>query len=505
MPPELTPPPHAVRIAYRNGGEVKIVGSGTIIDDRLVLTARHVLDGLDGGSVVVLLDDLTAIGAVPLLPDSDWDVALLGVSREEVAFKGRAVLLGDRGTEAGATWDAWGCPRVVLGANENTSLRSFQGVTPRVVEGAQRFEITTVNRPKAQTGLQGVSGAGVCRGQQLLGVITSQDLDWAKPLLNVIAVSGLLQQDWFQALRREHGRTSATAEDWDYHAGRLEDELDTLLDDLQALCQADPALARVLARALSRPRQRVAPSEVAAAVRRSPCFGVAEALSQAWGTLGEAGRMVDAAGFLDLWVRFLPLLVEFQELVLRYRLAAERDAWVFDVPWRSGALAEVLTAGAAERCAGFAPRPDGEGLWGAGFRTLPQVLVRGRIDADPVLVREAIELDTTAVEDLVADALGVVRPHKQGGVSPLDSRLKARITARNPRFPPLALVMEDARFAAPGHLWQVVLQAVHGPSGDGAARLPHLQLVRLRDQESALPFDDGALEEHIRMVRLEES
>lgn len=505
MPPELTPPPHAVRLGVQNGAEVKLVGSGSIIADRLVLTARHVLDDVDGASVVVLLDDSTAIAAKPILPDSDWDVALLCIGDGEVALKGRAVLLNDRGTEAGATWDAWGCPRVVLGADENTSLRSLLGDTPRVVAGAQAFEITSVNAPKTLTGLQGVSGAGVCRGQQLLGVVTDQDLDWAKPCLNVIAITGLLQQNWFKAALREHGQSSVTADDWRYHVERLDEELATLLADLHTLCEADPALARVLARALSQPGRRVAPSEVAVAIKGAPCFGVAEALSQAWGTLGVSDRMVDSAGFLDLWVRFLPLLVEFKELVLQYRLAAERDDWVFDVPWRSGALAEVLTAGAAERCAGFAPRPDGEGLWGAGFCALPQAVVRGRVDADPVLVREAIELDTAAVEDLVADALGVPRSSPQGGVSPHDARLKARLTARNPRFPPLALVVEDAGHAAPGHLWRVVLRAVHGPGGEGGGRLPHLQLVRLRDQESSLPFDDNALEEHIRMVRPQET
>jgi Tetratricopeptide repeat len=207
--------------AHRPDGTTAM-GSGYLVAGRLVLTAAHVVFGDDGvagsvtlrpmgtqrplrGRVVWPPEHGPVDAAVVQITEADWRPPRLGPLRWG-RLTGQAGRIG---------CEAMGFPRVLRepdGTRESEQLDGHLNPGSRLV--GRRYDLhvdssapAVPTDPEAPSPWAGLSGAGLCAGELLIGVVVIDTPGFAERRLTAVPVFELAADPGFQALLAEHGGT----------------------------------------------------------------------------------------------------------------------------------------------------------------------------------------------------------------------------------------------------------------------------------------------------------
>jgi len=168
-------------VELHSGGDGGRHGSGYLIASGLVLTARHVVDGLDATSVRLLEPDEDRLpGGIGAWQDArvvwsgtDVDLALLAPAAAAAFRKLESTTtIGRLDGRAPVRVDALGFPRAMLNPTYSDSLHveAYVNAWSGVRGDAMLLDVRT-SRPAQAEGWRGMSGAAVFAGDRLVGVI----------------------------------------------------------------------------------------------------------------------------------------------------------------------------------------------------------------------------------------------------------------------------------------------------------------------------------------------
>jgi hypothetical protein len=160
-------------------------GSGYLIADGLVLTARHVVEGATDPCEIRPLDTSDWTSATTIWPAGSADVALLALpSRDATPAELPCASLGRFDTTARAPCEAAGFPRAQLGLRDGSPVRRIERISGEVDpltgrEPGREQELLTVHvggstplpDADATSPWEGMSGAALFSAGLLIGVI----------------------------------------------------------------------------------------------------------------------------------------------------------------------------------------------------------------------------------------------------------------------------------------------------------------------------------------------
>ena len=210
--------------ACRPDGKLS-VGSATLISQRLVLTAAHVVvdrvtranfsdvevafhgvsDFYSSTTVWTARSGLDA--ALIKITDPRWTPSLTYPVR-----LGRAT-----GLATGLPIESIGFPRVLRGPDQTRDTEQLNGtLNPGTVLDGERYDISLASavpdrgsEPEDPSPWAGLSGAGLTSGQLLIGVVTQDTEGFGPDRLTAIPVYALIADPVFRRLLSDAGRTIA--------------------------------------------------------------------------------------------------------------------------------------------------------------------------------------------------------------------------------------------------------------------------------------------------------
>lgn len=194
-------PNRVVVVGRRAGGAVVLLGSGAVVADQRVLTARHVvLDKSTAQSkpdLVVRRDgsDTWLAATVAWSGAQDCDAAILSVpaAREEQVHPLALLAAGDVGNRT--AWYARGYP-MVGDAKPSEELTSLKGTTHAYFAGESELRLG-VDEPPANC--KGLSGGAVIVGDRIVALVkdVARPDDWKNKLLHATPVASLCTREDF--------------------------------------------------------------------------------------------------------------------------------------------------------------------------------------------------------------------------------------------------------------------------------------------------------------------
>jgi hypothetical protein len=221
------------RVVDIHFAESKSYGSGYLLSDRLILTARHVAKPAATETVCIArrwkLVDCNLDAKVAWLSERH-DVALISLDRPVVADLGEAPVFGRCPEQSGSElYDCFGIgfPRASKD-DENRRIdkkvRGFAELSFR----SDMFDVTPRGAlPTVPLGWKGFSGAALFSRDLLFGVVSVVPEDWDGRAIYAVAIDRLLDEEGFREALAEGGLpdpTAAMMRDSRYY-GRLSEEI----------------------------------------------------------------------------------------------------------------------------------------------------------------------------------------------------------------------------------------------------------------------------------------
>jgi hypothetical protein len=165
-----------------SGGPRGLHGSGYLLAPGLLLTARHVVDGLEEPRVRLIEPDEDGLpadigdwqSARVAWTGDDIDLALLTPLSGQPSFRESigALTIARLGGRVAVRVDALGFPRALLTPKHSDTLHLEATVNPwSNIRGEALLLDVGTTRPAAADGWKGMSGAAVFGGDRLVGVI----------------------------------------------------------------------------------------------------------------------------------------------------------------------------------------------------------------------------------------------------------------------------------------------------------------------------------------------
>lgn len=355
-------PRRDVLIAHGVDGARKLLGSGTLIAPGIVLTARHVVVDSSGAERSGLYasraaEDQGAEATVRWTGGEDLDIAVLHVIAND-SWNVPHIPLRPRHVASGESWETRGFPTVRREAPR--VQQDAAGGTTRSCYVNEKTLLLDVNASPEVW--QGMSGAAVVIGDEIVGVLRAVREGWNGKRLAATALWAFYQNQEF--LAAIGGATRSR---------RTEDVLQTLVAQLAGCLQRAAVLSAVRAQF---PSTAGSADELAHALvhRDIAAVDLAFGLFKAHEALYKMGGP-DAAQNLDaVWrmlMHLLPYAGDWDEVVEAQRDAMQHNARVLELPFRSIAITEAVMAGVHDRSCDFVVSEEGGSPQGAAMIRVP--------------------------------------------------------------------------------------------------------------------------------------
>jgi hypothetical protein len=207
--------------AHRPDGRLS-VGSATLITERLVLTAAHVV--VDRATGTQYSDVEVAIhgspdfrsGVIAWTARSGLDVALIEITDLQwTCSLSHSVRLGRAtGRATGLPIESIGFPRVLRGPDQTRDTEQLSGaLNPGTGLVGQRYDISVTSavpqrgsEPEDPSPWAGLSGAGLTSGHLLIGIVTKDTEGFGEDRLTAIPVYALTADPMFRRLLLDAGQ-----------------------------------------------------------------------------------------------------------------------------------------------------------------------------------------------------------------------------------------------------------------------------------------------------------
>ncbi|MEO8524106.1 MAG: serine protease [Caldimonas sp.] len=172
-------------VELHSGADEGSHGSGYLLATGLVLTARHVVDGLDATEVRLLTADEDGlpgdvgewqVAQVAWRGGADLDLALLTPAADAAPFRDTtsAATIARLDGRAPVRVDALGFPRAMLSPTHSDTLHLEAAIDAwSGVRGEDLLLDVRTTRPVDDEGWKGMSGAAVFAGDRLVGVVAA--------------------------------------------------------------------------------------------------------------------------------------------------------------------------------------------------------------------------------------------------------------------------------------------------------------------------------------------
>jgi len=452
----------AVQILVAKGKTLTLKGSGTVIGERAVLTARHVIDSVPPNELRVRLERtgqvvrVTACLPQPAVTDD------LQVLQVDEVLKAPHASLFPRAIPHGESVLMEGYPKVTEEAPSAT-VEKVTGTTVAPEAGANTLAIDINVLPDEWPGMSGAA-VRLSNSPVVVGVVRSWDKGWQRRRILATPVGRFRSEPWFQQALG----WGAVHQEFEAETKQLRSTLtDLLADDVAS------TLCKILKTELSLATADAEP--LADALLNSDALTVARALNRA------SQRATSAIG-CEVMHLLLPYLVDWRDTLTRARQQRNQNKTTFELSYRTHAIAEVLMAGIDGRPCDFIPAQDSRKLVGAGMVDWPAS------DLAPVLRDEATL--RAGVVQVLAGQLGI---SKRGSPEAWQEDLRSELVFLQededpPRYHYLLVIDDELSAQSPNelkdwehplavadgraHAWQIIQKAV-------GSCLPQLRLVRL--------------------------
>ncbi|MCK6685635.1 MAG: serine protease [Thermoanaerobaculia bacterium] len=450
------------------------IGSGCVVGFNRVLTAGHVVSAADRprANLTVSWDAFHATQkadviwcGLPLL-----DVSVLASDLPDSKGINTLGLLSDRLIHSGEDWEARGYP-VVRTEQPSGSLEKVVGNTCSCSGSDHSLSL---NAPVQPDDWRGFSGAAVSVEGQLVGVIRSIAAGWRGMRVEATPAARFLSNPDFR-------RAIGVAAEYD----RMEVRLVRLTSELAQSFSHRALVTAAIARHIGEDCCDL-PAFAERLIRGRRAADLARALNCVDSDFFRENHEIEDRRMVRtlLW-RFLPLAIDWRQLVVDGRLRIASGSNQIELPLSSETIAEIVLAGIDDRLCCFRLADAGDLPVGAALIRLPAAAHA------PVFDLDGTRLARLVVEQIAA-AKGI-------NAHPYDKKLDrvraalqyAASSAPDAERLPYYLLFEREGDAAAEGLWSLARASL-------TSELPSLRLVRITGGNSRA--DEYGLGEIIKAI-----